>query len=344
MDFYDSIFQYDLEIENKITKRLDKFLKLINTLKNENPLNISHTGDFKYNHITNIFEEIKSSTKFKNKLFSNKKKNLLLRMNNKTKVNSKYYIYAKNMNQNNCKMDIIEVKHNLLKKDDSLSSSSDNDQKEKICNFCETFNQKNILICNTEQEEQIEKENLKILKSDTIKIICDMIKQDVKNIYKKKLNEIIIKNQNMNNKDKDSIEISFNKSKEIKNNNYVKIDLAKKEEKERKLHSNHSSEKNNFMKYLLNNKKNQVNKDLRNSATNNNGNNLKIKVCNDIILNLNNLNNGNTLNNLLIVNKKVKSVKNDNYNHNMKIKKRNQENEEQKEIMDYTHKNSFFFY
>ena len=340
MDFYDSIFQYDLEIENKITKRLDKFLKLINTLKNENPLNISHTGDFKYNHITNIFEEIKSSTKFKNKLFANKKKNLLLRMNNKTKVNSKYYIYAKNMNQNNCKMDIIEVKHNLLKKDDSLSSSSDNDQKEKICNFCEAFNQKNILICNTEQEEQIEKENLKILKSDTIKIICDMIKQDVKNIYKKKLNEIIIKNQNMNNKDKDSIEISFNKSKEIKNNNYVKIDLAKKEEKERKLHSNHSSEKNNFMKYLLNNKKNQVNKDLRNSATNNNGNNLKIKVCNDIILNLNNLNNGNTLNNLLIVNKKVKSVKNDNYNHNMKIKKRNQE--EKKDIMDYTHKNSFF--
>ena len=340
MDFYDSIFQYDLEIENKITKRLDKFLKLINTLKNENPLNISNSGDFKYNHITNIFEEIKTSNKFKNKLFANKKKNLLLRMNNKTKVNSKYYIYAKNMNQNNCKMDIIEVKHNLLKKDDSLSSSSDNDQKEKICNFCETFNQKNILICNTEQEEQIEKENLKILKSDTIKIICDMIKQDVKNIYKKKLNEIIIKNQNMNNKDKDSIEISFNKSKEIKNNNYVKIDLAKKEEKERKLHSNHSSEKNNFMKYLLNNKKNQVNKDLRNSATNNNGNNLKIKVCNDIILNLNNLNNGNTLNNLLIVNKKVKSVKNDNYNHNMKIKKRNQE--EKKDIMDYTHKNSFF--
>ena len=106
MDFYDSIFQYDLEIENKITKRLDKFLKLINTLKNENPLNISHTGDFKYNHITNIFEEIKSSTKFKNKLFANKKKNLLLRMNNKTKVNSKYYIYAKNMSQNDHKIAI----------------------------------------------------------------------------------------------------------------------------------------------------------------------------------------------------------------------------------------------
>jgi hypothetical protein len=350
MDFYDYIFQYDLEIENKIMKRLDKFLKLVNILKNENPLNISNSGDFKYNHITNIFEEIKTSNKFKNKLFANKKKNLLLRMNNKTKVNSKYYIYAKNMNQNNCKMDIIEVKNNLIKKDDSLNSSSDNDnknnhnKKEKINNFCEIFNQKKISQCNNDNEESIENENIKMLKSDTIKILCDMIKQNVKNIYKKKLNEIIIKNQNnRNNKDKDSIEISFNKSKEIKNNNYVKIDLSRKEEKERKLHSNHSSEKNNFMKYLLNNKKNnQINKDLRNSATNNNGNNLKIKVCSDIILNLNNLNNGNTLNNLLIVNKKVKSVKNDNYNHNMKIKKRNQENEEQKEIMDYTHKNSFF--
>ena len=195
MDFYDSIYQYDLEMENKITNRLNNFLKFVNILKNENPLNISNTGDIKYNHITEILEEIDNSSKFKNRLLQNKKKNLLLRMNYKTKVNSKYYIYAKNMSQNNHKMDIIEVKNSALKKDDSLSSSSDNDQKEKICNFCETFNQKNILICNTEQEEQIEKENLKILKYDTIKIICDMIKQDVKNIYKKKLNEKIYHDQ-----------------------------------------------------------------------------------------------------------------------------------------------------
>ena len=99
MDFYDSIYQYDLEMENKITKRLNNFLKFINILKNENPLNISNTGDMKYNHITTILEEIMNSTKFKSRLLLNKKKNLLLRMNNKTKVNSKYYIYAKNMNQ-----------------------------------------------------------------------------------------------------------------------------------------------------------------------------------------------------------------------------------------------------
>ena len=343
MDFYDSIFQYDLEIENKITKRLDKFLKFINILKNENLLNISNTGEMKYNHITNILEEIKSSTKFKNRLFINKKKNLLLRMNNKTKVNSKYYIYAKNMNQNNQQMDIIEVKNNLLKKDDSLDSI--NIQKEKTSKLCEIFNQKKIVGYNKDLEVQKEKENFEMLKSDASKIICDIIKQNVKNIYKKKLNEIILKNQNLNNndKDKESIDISLNKSKEIKNNNYVKIDLSKKEEKERKVHNNHSSEKNNFLKYLLDSKKNPVNnKDLRNSMTNNNGNNLKIKVGSDIVLNFNNLNNGNTLNNLLIVNKKVKSVKNDNYNHNMKIKKRNKGKEEQKDIKDYTNKKNMF--
>ena len=338
MDFYDSIFQYDLEIENKITKRLNNFLKFINLLKNENPLNISNTGEMKYNHITDILEEIKNSTKFKSKLFINKKKNLLLRMNNKTKVNSKYYIYAKNMSQNNHKMDIIEVKNNLSKKEESLES---NDLKrEKDNNIIKIFNQKNILLNGQNDENK----NNEMFKSDVNKIVCDMIKQNVKNIYKRKINDILSKNKiiNNNNKEKsiDNSDLSINKNKEIKNNNYIKIDISKKEEKEkeRKIHSNHSSEKNNFMKYLMESKKNTMNKDLRNSVTNNNGTNLKIKVCSDMLLNFNNLNNGNTLNNLLIVNKKVKSVKNDNYNHNMKIKKRNKENEEQKDIMDYTHK------
>ena len=338
MDFYDSIFQYDLEIENKITKRLNNFLKFINLLKNENPLNISNTGEMKYNHITDILEEIKNSTKFKSKLFINKKKNLLLRMNNKTKVNSKYYIYAKNMSQNNHKMDIIEVKNNLSKKEESLES---NDLKrEKDNNIIKIFNQKNILLNGQNDENK----NNEMFKSDVNKIVCDMIKQNVKNIYKRKINDIISKNKTINNNNKeksiDNSNLSINKNKEIKNNNYIKIDISKKEEKEkeRKIHSNHSSEKNNFMKYLMESKKNTMNKDLRNSVTNNNGTNLKIKVCSDMLLNFNNLNNGNTLNNLLIVNKKVKSVKNDNYNHNMKIKKRNKENEEQKDIMDYTHK------
>ena len=79
MDFYDSIFQYDLEIENKITKRLNKFLKFINILKNENPLNLSNTGEIKYNHINDILEEIKTSNKFKNRLFINKKKKFIIK-------------------------------------------------------------------------------------------------------------------------------------------------------------------------------------------------------------------------------------------------------------------------
>ena len=354
MDFYDSIYQYDLEMENKITKRLNNFLKFINILKNENPLNISNTGDMKYNHITTILEEIMNSTKFKSRLLLNKKKNLLLRMNNKTKVNSKYYIYAKNMNQNNHKMDIIEVKNNVMKKSTD-SFELNNKRKEKSFDLDLIFNQKKINYEKNDCDENEEKNMLETLKSDINKIICDMIKQNVKNIYRRHLNEIILKNQNLNsseknnreNTDNENSDISLEKSKEIKNNNYVKIDLSKKEEKEkeRKFHSNHSSEKNNFMKYLIdknNINENQTNKDLRNSVTNNNGNNLKIKVCSDMILNFNNLNNGNTLNNLLIVNKKIKSVKNDNGNHNMKIKKRNKEKEEKKDIMDYTHKKNMF--
>ena len=352
MDFYDSIYQYDLEMENKITNRLNNFLKFINILKSENPLNISNIGDTKYNHITEILEEIENSSKFKNRLLLNKKKNLLLRMNNKTKVNSKYYIYAKNMNQNNHKMDIIEVKNSALKKDHDCLDSN-NFKKEKSFELGSVFNQKYIQDDKIYTEENKEKDVVEMLKSDINKILCDMIKQNVKNIYRRQLNDIILKNQNLksnkksniDDKDKDDSDISINKFKEIKNNNYVKIDLSKKEDKERKLHSNHSSEKNSFMKYLINNNnknKNQTNKDLRNSVTNNNGSNLKIKVCSDMILNFNNLNNGNTLNNLLIVNKKIKSVKNDNGNHNMKIKKRNKEKEEKKDIMDYTHKKNMF--
>ena len=97
---------------------------------------------------------------------------------------------------------------------------------------------------NKDFEEQKEKDNIEILKSDTNKIVCDLIKQTVKNNYKRKLNEIIFKNQNENNsdkikekekdkdKDKESSELSFNKSKDIKNNNYVKSIYLKKRKEE----------------------------------------------------------------------------------------------------------------
>ena len=345
MDFYDSIFQYDLEIENKITKRLNKFLKFINILKNENPLNLSNTGEMKYNHITDILEEIKTSNKFKNRLFINKKKNLLLRMNNKTKVNSKYYIYAKNMSQNDHKIDIIKVKNNILKKDSSIDSNDSKTEKGK--KILKIFNQKKLRYYfnnnnknndyNTNEESSEENEELNILKSDSNKIICDMIKQNVKNKYKKILNEIILKNKNKN---IDEINLDINKltkdKKEIKNNNYLNNDLTKKDTDTIK---NNGSEKNSHTKYIIDSKKQTDKNELRNSVTSSNGNNLKIKVYNDMLLNFNNLNNDNTLNKLLIVNKKVKSAKNDNYNRNRNIKNKIREiKEEKKDIMDYTHK------
>ena len=105
-------------------------------------------------------------------------------MNNKTKVNSKYYIYAKNMSQNNHKMDIIEVKNNLSKKDESLESNGL--KREKDDNIIKIFNQKNIIL-NVQNDEN---KNNEMFKSDVNKIVCDMIKQNVKNIYKRKTNFI----------------------------------------------------------------------------------------------------------------------------------------------------------
>ena len=67
-----------------------------------------------------------------------------------------------------------------------------------VFKICEVFNQKNFLGNDKDFEEQKEKENMEILKSDTNKIVCDLIKQNVKNIYKRKLNEIILKNENEN--------------------------------------------------------------------------------------------------------------------------------------------------
>ena len=327
MDFYDSLLQYDLEIQNKITERLNTFLKSINLLKNESLINQPNTKDIKYKHINILLDEINASNKFKTKLILNQKKQLLIRMNaknkNKTKVNSKYYIYAKDMNQGNQKMDIYQIDDNFSKKDSN---------KEQICSninekteFEKIFNQKKIYYENIKYNSNDididnnvidEKNNLKKLKCDINKIVCDIIKQNVKSIYNKKINEISLKRNNINNNIWESNTIN---NTNIKNNNYIKIDLQKKENKDtkdnKKYHNNHSTEKNvNFINYFNDNKKKSIKKDLRNSVTNNNGNHLKIKVYKNDILNFNNLNNNNNFNNLLIINNKIKSAKNNNIN------------------------------
>ena len=321
MDFYDSIFQYDLEVQNKLTERLNTFFKSINLLKNESLINHPNNTESKYKHIHYIINEINSSNKFRSKLLLNQKKQLLLRMNNKNKnkLNSKYYIYAKDMNKDNQTMDIIEIENSLNKKESNIDTIKQELKLEKC------FNQKKIYYDEQRNEKDNiteEQKNLNKIQSDINKIVCDIIKQNVKKIYNQKLNEIPLNN----NKDK-NIENNNNNINNIKNNNYIKIDLPKKDiyfqefkkgKDNIKIHNNHSTEKNaNYINYFKDNKKNAIKKELRNSVANNNMNHLKIKVNkNDIIqkisvLNFNNLNNNN-INNLLI--NKIKNLKHDNNN------------------------------
>ena len=362
MDFYDSIFQYDLEVQNKITERLNSFFKSINLLKNESLINQPNNKESKYKNIQYVINEINSSDKFKSKLILNQKKQLLLRMNNKnkSKINSKYYIYAKDMNKDNQKMDIIQIENTLNKKE----SNSDKFKQELELDDC--FNQKKIYYEQKNEKENIieEKKNISKLESDINKIVCDIIKQNVKNIYNYKLNEICIKNHKFNiNKEEQNNENNNdnNTNNNIKHNNYIKIDLPKKDiyfqdiiqgKENKKIHNNHSTEKNtNYIHYFKDNKKKSIKKELRNSVANNNVNHLKIKVYKNDILNFNNLNNNN-INNLLI--NKMKNLKNDNNSNNMnniniqikknsendnKVKQKESIKEEKEDTMNNSHKN-----
>ena len=229
MDFYDSLFQYDLEIQNKLTERLNKFFKSINLLKNESLINQSHTTDSKYKHIHYLIDEINASNKFKNKLLLNQKKQLLLRMNNKSKINSKYYIYAKDMNQDNKKMDIIQIENYVTKREQYIEQ-----EHKKEFEFENCFNQQKINYDQNNIKENFTEENNNLckLKSDINKIVCDIIKQNVKSLYNKKINEKSISKLKINMNKEKKIENNNegnDRNNKIKNNNYIKIDLPKKE-------------------------------------------------------------------------------------------------------------------
>ena len=322
MDFYDSLLQYDLQVQNKITERINLFIKSINFLKNESLKYNPNTNDSKYNHINNLINEINSSNKLKKKLLLNQKKNLLIRMSNKTKVNSKYYIYAKDMNKDSQKIDIIEIEDDQNKRDSKIGP--DHIKMKTGLEFEKCFNQKRI-ICNKSNDNENIPEEDKIydrIKSDINKIVCDIIKQNVKNIYNKKINEKYFK-KNVINKERNNFD-NLIESKTI-NNNYIKIDLPKKEfyfkeekdgKENKKINNNRSSDKNNnFIHYFNESKKKAIKKELRNSVTNNNANHLKIKANKNDILSFNNLNNNN-INNLLIIKNKIKNAKNDNNDDN----------------------------
>ena len=340
MDFYDSLFQYDLEVQNKLTERLNSFIKSINLLRNESQLNLSNIKNNKYKHINTLIEEINSSNKFKNKLLVNQKKNLLFKMNNKNKINSKYYIYAKDMNKDNQKMDIIEIENGtnrepLMPRVKPQLELSKCFKQNTIEILCDNNNESQNKIGKDHNNISEEEKELEKFKSDVNKIVCDIIKQEVKNKYINKINEIYKNKKNLNMKrlNENNGGSSENSHRQkIKNNNFVRINLPKneiflkeeKEGKENKKNNNHSTEKNqNLLNYFNDNDKKTSNKDLRNSVTNNNGKHLKIKVTKNDLLNFNNLNNKN-FNNLLIINKKIKSAKeNNNIQSNKNFEKEN---------------------
>ena len=199
---------------------------------------------------------------------------------NKSKINSKYYIYAKDMDQENQKIDIIQIENALAKKDLSLEQNfPKNIPKLKFGNC---FNQKNIFYENDKKDGIISEEEkilnklpyiiefnfLKykfstLLKSDINKIDGDLIKQNVKKIYNQKLNEISLSKIKLNShydKNTDNNCVDSKTINNIKNNNYIKIDLPKKEiffrdtkegKENKKIHNYHSTDKNTNLIIIL---------------------------------------------------------------------------------------------
>ena len=311
MDFYDSLLQYDFDYQNKLTNRLNAFLKCINTLKNNTSLNTKNNKNIKYKNILNLIDEINSSTKFKNKIFSNQKKHLILRMNTKKKVNSKFYIYAKDMSQIDQKIDIIKVEDNFGKKEKSIELTSSNNKDDK--QHENIFNQRQIN--HSDSGSQILSD---IAKSDINKIICDIIKQNVKIMYKKKINEIHLSNDITFKNSHDSNSINC-----VKNNNYIKIDIQNKEKDiiGKKIQNNNNisiENSSSLIQYFNENKRKSIKKKLTN-----NGSNSNIKSYNNDLKSSKNLNENNFVNNkkdnnIMHINKKIQSAKNDNILHHRK--------------------------
>ena len=184
MDFYDSLLQYDLKIQNNLIERLNSFIKSISLLKNESIINQTNNKDPKYKQINFLIDEINTSNKFKTKLILNQKKQLLFRMNNKNKnkINSKYYIYAKDMNKDNQKIDIIQIDNALLKQESKTYIEQNFPIIKKEFELDKCFNQKRIYFEKIKEKDiniSDEENNFNSLKSDINKIVCDIIKQNV---------------------------------------------------------------------------------------------------------------------------------------------------------------------
>ena len=174
MDFYESLYKYDLEIQEKITARLKTFLQNIsNSTDQIREYQKSANSNFNFlNNINQLISEINQSEAFKSKISNTHK--IINRNQKRQRSIKKDLIYAK---------DISECNENY---------SLDNNNK----NY---FNQKFITHIIPDKNSFNKK-----LVSDINKLICDSIIQNVKNKFL-----IEINNKNFSNNDASSNISSF---------------------------------------------------------------------------------------------------------------------------------------
>ena len=188
MDFYESIIHYDLKIQKNLTSKIDLFFKAIKNLDKQKQ-NIFN--DENNNNITKVLQEINTSNAIKTKLFRNRN---LFSAKKENKPSIKYFIFAKNINEN------------------TVKNNNKNNFNQKFCDF------------NKDKKESD-------LKNDVNKIVLDIIKQNVKNTYLKKINEKYstnINNNLNNNYIKITMPINIQTNKVKKNNNTANINKIKR--------------------------------------------------------------------------------------------------------------------
>ena len=175
MDFYESLYKYELEIQEKISARLNAFLQKINNSTGqiiEYQKSANNNPNF-LNNINQLIFEINQSNAFKSNIINIHKK--INQNRNKQKSINKDHIYAKTISECNEKYSI------------------DNNNNKN------NFNQKFIIPIFPDKNNY----NKKLI-SDINKLVCDSITQNVKNKYL-----IEINTKNFNNNDTSSNYSSF---------------------------------------------------------------------------------------------------------------------------------------
>ena len=277
MDFYESLYKYDLEIQDKISSRINTFLQNINNSKDQivEYRNSANNNSNFSNNINQLIYEINQSNAFKSIIKNTHKK--IIKNNNKQKPINKDFIYAK---------DISECNESYITENNNKNN----------------FNQKFV------KQLISDKNNYnKNLISDINKIICDSIIQNVKKKF-----QIEINNKIFNSYDTSSNYNSFhdrccseNPSNKIQNetdkiNNITAYQYIQ----------NTNSNNNNYMRFK---KKLNINVNLRDNFTKSPINNNKLSPKSPLMRNLINI----TRSNIKIKTKTTKNNNSKEKNNNL---------------------------